>query len=130
MKRIVLGSTVFLSLLFVLASGLLLAQEETKRAQQEKPPTWTQVTPGIWRTELGTGEPDIAVLRLSDEEYKEFFKDPKQYFNSHHVFPKPVNKAEESGEDPPPTGAGWIVVATHNPYSTATYVSWPAPSGH
>lgn len=129
MKRIAIGSALVLCLLLMLASGFLPAQE-AKPSQQEKQPVWTKIATGQWRTELGTDEPDIAVLRLSDEEYKEFFKDPKEYFNSHHTFPKKVNKAEAAGEDPPPTGAGWIVVATHTPYSTATYVSWPAPGGH
>lgn len=130
MRRIAICGLLVFSLLLIGASGFLVAQEQTKRAQKEKSPTWTEVAPGVWRTELGTDEPDIAVLRLSDQEYKEFFKDPKKYFNSHHVFPKEVNKAEGAGDDPPPTGAGWIVVATHVPYSTATYVSWPAPSGN
>jgi hypothetical protein len=129
MRPIAIRGLLVLSLLLTGASAFPSAQE-AKPSQQEKQPVWTQIAPGQWRTELGTDEPDLAVLRLSDQEYKEFFKDPKEYFNSHHIFPKKVNKAEAAGDDPPPTGAGWIVMATHTPYSTATYVIWPAASGN
>lgn len=128
MKRIATGTLLFLSLLLMRASGFLSAQE-AKPSAPAKQPAWTQIASGLWRTELGPGEPDIAVLRLSDDEYKEFFKDPKGYFNTHHVFPKNVNKAKAAGDDPPPTQSGWIVVAIHTPYSTSHYVSWPVPNG-
>jgi hypothetical protein len=129
MRRIAAVCLFVFSLLLACAGGFLSARDrqQSKPSTPKKEPTWTQIAPDQWRTELDTGEPDIAVLRLSDAEYKEFFKAPKDYFNDHHVFPKKVNKAEAAGEDPPPTATGWIVVGVHTPYSTVSYVAWPEP---
>jgi len=122
-----LGTLLVLALLLTPGSGPSSAQEMAKNKAEEKP-EWKSVSPGVWKTDLGEGQPEIAILRLSDDDYKELVKNPKSFLDSRHVFRHKLNKAEAVGDDPPPTGGGWIVIATHTPNSTSSYVAWPAPN--
>src|SRR4051794_36085076 len=79
-------------------------------------------------------DPEIVVLRLSDEEHDEFHKDPLGFVNKHKIFGKDVSRVDVprhtwetssasqtkalalKKEDSP----GWLVVLVHQLSCTAT----------
>ncbi len=103
MKRTTTLGLLVSCLLFLLAGGLGFAQDAAKKAApkaaEKKPrsPKWETLADGIqvlrlWNT-TGPESPEIAMLRLSEDEYKEFDKDPKKYINDRFpkIFPEKVN---------------------------------------
>jgi hypothetical protein len=92
---------------------------------------WKKLGKGIravklWNT-IGPKFPQIVVLRLSKDEYKEFLKHPKNYLNGFKVFGKTPTKevnplklaSIKSGK---PT-ASYLVVAKHEMDCTSVAIS-------
>ncbi len=75
---------------------LLLTSSPSFAQEQAQPPKWEKVADGVqvlrlWKTTLGPKKPEIAVARLSDEKYKEFQKDRKE-FAERYIFGFKLNK--------------------------------------
>ncbi|MHB8411953.1 MAG: hypothetical protein ACYDDI_08400 [Candidatus Acidiferrales bacterium] len=77
-----------------------------------------------WKKSLGPGQPEIAVLRLADEEYKEFAKGPINYLEERRVFKAQLNRVVRCGVKPNTKSAAWWLVIEHVPESTAFYIAW------
>ena len=86
--------------------------------------TWVSLKSGasvlrLWEVAGAlSGDPHVAILRLSDARYKEFKKDAKQFLVENDVFyTKELNKVEV-GPELTPTNAkaatDWMVTAAHD----------------
>jgi len=75
---------------------------------------WKEVSPKA-------NEPEIAILRLTQEKHKQLLASPKEFVNSPQVFDKPVNSLFVQ-----PGGAGdatWFVMLIHTIESNARAVT-------
>src|SRR5271155_114474 len=96
-------------------------------AQSQNDPRWEAVEKDQWRTRLGADYPEIAILQLSDDEYKKFSANPKQYVDDRHILAAKINKVVAGEILPGRGGLSWHVIIIHTPNSTMTYVAWPGP---
>jgi hypothetical protein len=89
MKRITLPALLVFIVFFSPANERSSAQQA---AQKEPPATkWMKLGEGVqvlrlWKS-VGPKWPQIAILRLSVEEYKDFLEHPVDYLNVHKVYP-------------------------------------------
>jgi len=97
---------------------------------------WVKLADGVevirhWETPDGPKKPEIAILRLSGEMYKDFENAPQAFVERHKVFPFKLRKVEHhrvpttekkarTGGDPPQVE---VVVCLHNQYSITGCVS-------
>jgi len=84
MKRIANLFFLGLCFLFLLTNVRSSAPDEPEKRQAQ--PKWEMVREGVqvlrlWKTSIGPRKPEIALLRLSDEEYRKFFESPESYIN-------------------------------------------------
>lgn len=93
----------------------------------EPDPRWKTLGPGRWKTELGPDYPEIVILYLSNDDYKKFSANPKQYIDDLHILAKKINKVVAGEIVPGKGGAPWFVHIVHTPNSTVTFVSWQEP---
>lgn len=137
------SSTIFMGLLMllliVLLQGQACAQEKTvptekpAAARSNTPPQWKTVGDGIpviklWET-AGPEWPQIAMLDLSNEQYKKLKNDPSTFTNGYKIFPKAVQPGAHCTElEAPPKGyeGRWFVVLYHRRPSLMTGGSFPA----
>ncbi len=75
----------------------------------------------VWRQLPPQGtEPEVAILRLSDEKYRKLLASPKEFVNNPQIFDHPVNSMdvlpEKAGK------ATHLVIIVHNLNSTARAV--------
>jgi len=91
---------------------------------------WQKLSPGVRALRLWTMTapqyPQIVVLKLSNDEYVNFKKDPSAFVNSHHVFPKDVQPGATNTEvEAPPAGykGVWSAVCVHTMQSTMAALS-------
>lgn len=70
-------------------------------------------------------EPEVAVLRLSEEKYRELLASPKDFVNNAKIFGKPVNSMDVHTEAVGLVGdkAARLLVVVHRPNSTACGVT-------
>lgn len=131
----------------VLASLCLLASEGSlaqAAREQLTEPKWEKLGEGAqvlkqWLGKGGLKEPQVAILKLSDEEYKEFDHDPTEYLKKFDVFGKNlttlhaisrVDLSERKESEKKPKGSAqdpWIVIVVHNPYCTYATISFHIP---
>jgi hypothetical protein len=78
----------------------------------------------LWES-VGPEWPQIAILRQSKEEYKEFLKSPKKYLNGFKIFgkmpTKKVTRCHLAGVKP--SSSTYIVVAKHESDCTSVSTS-------
>jgi hypothetical protein len=128
MKRIARISALFCCALFLVAGGTTLAQEKgqkEQKAQTQKPPVWVALDKGVDVIRLWdvakppTTEPEIAILRLSNDRYAEFQKAPKEFVNRYKVYSKDVRDLPACAvkEYKMAGGNGWIIAEPHWPDS-------------
>jgi hypothetical protein len=119
-KLLTLNAAVFVLLALHMCP---IASGQEKGPDGEKP-AWVTLKPGLkvfrlWES-IGPDWPQVAVLRLSGAEYKEFAKDPRQYINYNHIFTKDVNKVigysqlKEPLIECEPIGDEWLVGIEHD----------------
>jgi len=80
----------------------------------------------VWRQLPPQGtEPEVAVLRLSEEKYRKLLASPKEFVNNPQVFDKPVNSMDVNTEAVGLVGdkATRLLVVVHRPNSTAMGVA-------
>jgi hypothetical protein len=90
---------------------------------------WKKVEKGLevlklWES-VGPEWPQIAILRQSKEEYKEFLKSPKKYLNGFKIFGKtPTKKVFRCHlASVTPSSSTYIVVAKHDTDCTSVGTS-------
>ena len=80
----------------------------------------------VWRQLPPQGtEPEVAILRLSEEKYRKLLASPKEFVNNPQVFDKPVNSMDVHTEAVGFVGdkATRLLVVMHRPNSTASAVA-------
>jgi hypothetical protein len=77
-----------------------------------------------WTKSFGRRVPEIAVLRMSNVEYKLYVKSPKQYLISYRVFRRPPNRVVRCSSTSKSGGSAWMIFIIHVPNSTVSYVAW------
>ncbi len=136
--------------LLLLVSCFVLLQPGRPTSAQEQPkapaaakavakhrgrpaPHWEKLADGVevlrlFGTDVGPQKPEIAVLKLSDEQHKVFLKDPMKFVEEHKIYPFKLRRVVR-GRVPPikaaapaadPSGE-WAVVLTHMPDCSAEY---------
>ena len=142
MKRTTMEITTLMCVLFVLVSTVALAQQSAKGGDaasnvSDKKGPWLDVADGVKVARLARltdGEPEFAILQLSDATYREFQKDPKTFVNKYQVFNKNVNVLPGCSMVSPTQQGGnpdWYVMIPHWPSSNArcvTLLGRPEPS--
>lgn len=143
MKReVVVGVLTFL--LGMLVSYLWIQETQVKPLQERvkvsvAPPTekraarWETLAEGLqalrlWEA-IGPDWPQIAILQLSSERYKELQQNAKAFVDKHKIFHQDVQPLERCTEleAPPPGYSGsWIVAAPHRLMSRMRCAAFPA----
>ena len=130
-KLLTLKAAVFLLLVLHLCPP---AAGQGKKSDGETPAAWVTLKPGLkvlrlWES-VGPEWPQVAVLRLSDAQYKEFAKDRTKFINANHIFPKDVNKVIAHSELPlpdlkdcEPVEDEWLVPIEHDCASYAAVMA-------
>lgn len=118
---------------FLLLQGGAVAQhKESPSVREQESTKWEPVKDGIWVQRLWSKDewPQIAVLKLSADAFKEFGKDPAKLINDNHIFPAQVQHPAGPGvsltADKEPGGV-WVVTVVHGRPSRAYYSSVPEP---
>ena len=128
MKRIVTSALLVVCVFLLLPNGRSNAREEE---QKKTPPLgWQKLEEGVqvlklWES-VGPKWPEIAVLRLSKEEYEKFYKEPVEYLNKLKVYPPeyPAKKIIPCGLVAPETAkSDFVVVLKHDITSTSRAMS-------
>lgn len=128
MKRIIPSALLVLCVLFLLPRSPSGAQQAAQK--KVTPLEWEKLREGVqvlklWES-VGPKWPEIAVLRLSKEEYAKFFKDPVDYLNDRKVYPPeyPAKRVIRCRLVPPTTAKSeYVVVLDHDPDSTTSTIS-------
>jgi len=133
MKWITMFALSMCSLL--LLPGESFAQAAEAQKTPAKPTTkWKTLGDGARIQRLWTDDeyPEVAVLELSDGEYKEFIQDVASYLNKNKVFPKPVNSPAgpcAAVAAPNKDDGKWFIVISHDRTSNIYCGVIPEPSG-
>ncbi len=129
MKQFLSAMLLVSFLLFLQGRAPSFAQEAT---QQKVPaPSWQTLSEGAWKTDLGVDQPEVVILRLSNEEFGKFHaskKAAKDYIDDHHFLKRKLIKVVFCDVQPAKDGHGWIVIVTHTAHSTAAIVAWQIPN--
>lgn len=82
----------------------------------------------LWET-IGPEWPQLALLELTNEQYKKLIENPTEYINQRSIFPKDVNPGASCVGMVPPsrdfTGL-WYVAVAHKYPSGAAAAAYPA----
>ncbi len=97
---------------------------------------WTMVTNGIEVSNIRPAsrtEPEIAMLRLSTEAYKELKSDPLLFLHKYNIFERPLNGIRSFSEKPERRlGASeksvWYLNASHNLYCDVDLFAFESPA--
>jgi hypothetical protein len=130
MKRMAIFSLVTF---FWLLHGNVFAQQKLSPDDPGKGSTkWEMIKDGVWVQRLWSKDewPQIAILKLSDDAYREFREDPAKFINSNKIFPVPVQQpagpgASLSARKEP--GGVWLVMLPHGRPSTMYWAAAPEP---
>jgi hypothetical protein len=103
-----------------------------QQAAQQKPPTfaWQTLSERAWKTDLGGEQPEVLILKMSNEEFEKFHaskKAAKDYIDGLHFLKKKLIKVVFCDIVPHKGGEEWYVVLTHTTHSTAVVVGWQIP---
>lgn len=127
MKRIIFPALIVPLLLF-------LVPNERSIAKQEPRPNlagleWKVVRTDVVKTDLGDGLPEVAVLRVSNEQFKEIRagKTAAMKFFDNGIFKRKLIKVAFCSVKRNEDGDGWILMAPHTPQSTAYIIAWQIP---
>jgi hypothetical protein len=129
MKRIAIFGLV---LCFFLLLGNVFAREKKLAPAQEKESTkWDLITKGVFVQRLWSKDewPEVAVLKLSDDAYKEFREDSAKFINTSKIFPAQVKPSGicVSLTAPQEPGGVWFVLIGHGRPSREYCAAIPEP---
>jgi len=127
MKRIISSALVVLFLLFLLPKERSFAQEEAKVKLPKL--EWKKLNEGVSKTDLGPGLPEVAILKVSNEQFKKIHASKAaalKYLEDQHIFKKKLIKVVFC-QVTPNKSDGWILIVAHTAQSTASIVAWQIP---
>ena len=129
MKRILSPALVILFVFFMLPKQRSFAREES----EDKLPSlkWQKLGAGVSKTDLGPGLPEVAILKLSNEQFEKIYQSEaaaKAYLDSQKIFKQPLIEAKFCDVTPNKDGVGWILIIPHTLHSTASIVAWQLPA--
>lgn len=90
-------------------------------------PRWRKLPKGVWKTDLGGKKPEVVVLVLSNEEFREFHastKVAKSYIDRRGLLKRKLIKVVFVNQAPNGSGGDWIVLIAHTYYSTAGVLAY------
>jgi hypothetical protein len=117
----------------VLLIGTVLTREtKLAHADERESTEWKQLRPGISVQRLwGKDEwPQVAVLKVSNDMYQKFTRNPADFINTNKIFPVSVQDptgANVSAKAPQESGGVWLVVLVHGKTSTCYSAAVPEP---
>ncbi len=127
MKRILSSALVVLFLLFLLPKERSFAREEAKVDLGSL--KWQVLKEGASKTDLGSGLPEVAILKVSNEQFKKIHASKAaalKYLDDQHIFKRKLIKVVFC-QVTPNESDGWILLISHTPQSTACIVAWQIP---
>jgi len=128
MKRFLLAMLLVSFLLFSHERTPTFAQEAAK--QKLPAPSWQTLSEGAWKTDLGGEQPEVLILKMSNEEFQKFHaskKAARDYIDDHHFLKRKLVKVVFCDIVPDKDGDGWWVIIPHTTHSTAVVVAWQIP---
>jgi len=90
-------------------------------------PRWRKRAKGVWKTDLGGRRPEVVILVLSNEEFREFHASTKaamRYIDRRHFLKRKLIKVVFANHVASGSGGDWITIISHTDYSTAAVVSY------
>lgn len=137
MKRTIIGTATVACVLFLLVASVALAQQSTKGQDagpnvSEKKGPWVEVAEGVGVAKVERpkgGQPEFAILHLSDATYGEFQKDRMGFVNKYQIFDNKVNVFPDCAASPKQQGGDpdWYVMIAHWPSSNARCMTLSEP---
>jgi len=127
MKRFLLAM-LLVSFLFSHERAPIFAQEAAK--QKLPAPSWQTLSEGAWKTDLGGEQPEVLILKMSNEEFQKFHaskKAARDYIDDHHFLKRKLVKVVFCDIVPDKDGDRWWVIIPHTTHSTAVVVAWQIP---
>jgi hypothetical protein len=96
------------------------------------PPTkWRKLASGVWKTDFGDDMPEVAILRMSNEEFRKFQSSArfaKSYIDKKRYLKRKLIKfAFVSVPRRPQHECYWTLILSHTPESTGKIIAWPDP---
>jgi hypothetical protein len=127
MKRIISAALVVLFLLFLLPKQRSFAREEVKVDLGSL--KWQMLKEGASKTDLGPGLPEVAILKVSNEEFEKIHASKAaalKFLDNQHIFKRKLIKVvfcvvTRNHSD------GWLLIIPHTPDSTACIIAWQIP---
>jgi len=102
------------------------AQRKEMRLQL-KTPHWRKLRKGVWKTDLGGDRPEVVILTMSNDEFREFrasSKAAKTYIDRRSLLKRKLIKVVFASVVPNKKGGSWFVIVTHTLWSTGGIVAW------
>jgi hypothetical protein len=132
MKRMAIFGLAVCSFLLL---GTIVARETKLTSDQgDKSGKWVDLGKGVSYQRLSSdGEwPEVTVLRLSNDAYEEFRKNPAKFINNYtgKFFPKMVNDPSPAGvalAAPQEPNGFWFIIVPHGHPSTIYFGAVPEP---
>ncbi len=90
-------------------------------------PNWKRKRGGAWYTDLGGKLPDMAVLCMTNAEFKKFRASRKaamNYIDRRHILKRKLINLVFGSIVRNKTDHGWVVMMAHTLHSTAVITAW------
>lgn len=128
MKRIMIPALMALSLLFLLPKERSLARDESGLSLASL--KWKMLSAGAYKTDLGDGLPEVAILKLSDDQFAQIYASKEAamaYLDNQQIFKRKLIEVVFCDVTPNKGGGTWILIIPHTLHSTASIVAWQLP---
>lgn len=125
MKTMILPALIVPLLLFLVPNERGIAEQKPDLTNLQ----WKAVRPDVAKTDLGDGLPEVAVLTVSNEQFKEIraSKGAAMKFFDNGIFKRKLIKVHFCSAKKNQDGEGWILIVPHTPQSTAFIIAWQIP---
>jgi len=120
---------------FFLLLGTIVAREINSSSDQtDKAGKWMALAEGVSYQRLSSDEewPEVVVLRLSNDAYENFRKNPAKFVNNYSgkLFSKRVNDPSPAGvtlQAPQEPNGHWFIIMNHGHPSRTYFAAVPEP---
>src|SRR5215471_4479919 len=121
MKRLLIAALFVLGVLLLLAGGRSGADDVVQPNLASL--KWQLLQPGVTKTDMGNGLPEVAILILTDAQFQKISvsKDAaKKYLDDQKIFKRPLIDVVFCDVTPSKDGGQWILIIPHTLHSTAS----------
>lgn len=127
MKRIMFSALIVPLLLFLVPSERGAPQQELQPSLKDL--QWKVVRTDVVKTDLGDDFPEVAVLNLTNEQFKQISasKAAAMKFFDNGIFKKKLVKVVFCDVRRYKGGEGWVLIVPHTYTSTAFVIAWQIP---